>query len=478
MGEDALKAERVFDRLQNSMGMTPEGRRWMEISIDPFHDLPVRLDGFPDLITSPSVVQNFKSTFNVSRPVSLVGTWDCLIYQHQVDFVTSAKKAHYDNIGILGMPAVGNAAFFGGTCAYAASAGTTMSFDANVPVGAYTGIPADVLTSNIPFRILSKGFEVHNVTNKLNVQGSVVYGRNSNQDPGAIGINAILADLLNTTVLGGATLLDITRPPQSSSNALLLPGSRQTEASEGGYSVATMCSQVNEPKTTGLMGFLVSDLLNPGYVWVPVPQSVGNLWTLGNVCPPSPFNSPFQYYSGLSAETVLTVSCNYVLERFPSFNNVDLITLATPSPCYCPEALEVYARSAQSLPTGVPVRMNPAGEYIGMAADTLAGLFGIPTFGVGQKIGHGVDGFLAGKSPAKREKDNKNKSKGRSVINSPQGNVVQLNPSFQAPKRGKRRANGKYTIARVTTKSGVKQMKIPKLPAIPSKPTVLRIKNG
>jgi hypothetical protein len=70
-------------------------------------------------------------------------------------------------------------------------------------------------------------------------------------------------------------------------------------------------------------------------------------------------------FSGLSPETVLTMSTLIYSETAPQLDPSE-ISLASPSAPYDPEVLRLYRNVSCLLPPGVPVDMNPKGEFWGM----------------------------------------------------------------------------------------------------------------
>jgi len=76
-----------------------------------------------------------------------------------------------------------------------------------------------------------------------------------------------------------------------------------------------------------------------------------------------PFDVSGAYFAGLSNQTSLTITVRWYIERCPTIDEIDLVVLATPSPTYDPDALRVYSDAMHAIPPGVPVGMNPAGEF-------------------------------------------------------------------------------------------------------------------
>ena len=73
------------------------------------------------------------------------------------------------------------------------------------------------------------------------------------------------------------------------------------------------------------------------------------------------------YFTGLSEETVLTLTLRYVVESRPTASNPQLLSLASQTAMYDPLALELYRTIRASLPVGVPVNFNAKGDWFRMA---------------------------------------------------------------------------------------------------------------
>jgi hypothetical protein len=104
---------------------------------------------------------------------------------------------------------------------------------------------------------------------------------------------------------------------------------------------------------------------------------------------PTSFNAYGAYFTGLSNQTTLDVVWHYIIERFPSPKNTDLVTMASNSSPYDPRALELYSRTAWKLPTGVWVEDNGLGDWICDVADIL-GTLGVPGMGIVKGVTKGI----------------------------------------------------------------------------------------
>jgi hypothetical protein len=75
--------------------------------------------------------------------------------------------------------------------------------------------------------------------------------------------------------------------------------------------------------------------------------------------------------SGLPAEGEYRVTVRTIVEYFPEADDPSSLGISTPSPPFCPAALEAYQQAVIQLPTAVPVSMNAAGDFWRMARAAL-----------------------------------------------------------------------------------------------------------
>jgi len=118
------------------------------------------------------------------------------------------------------------------------------------------------------------------------------------------------------------------------------------------------------------------------------------------------FNHFGAYFSGLSAATTLQVNTIYIVERFPTAQETDLVVLAKPSCRADHAAIELYSEVSRMMPVGVPQRMNGLGEWfsdaVSAASDFLSpALSAIPhpyaqMAGAALKTGAGIVAKLTG----------------------------------------------------------------------------------
>jgi len=182
----------------------------------------------------------------------------------------------------------------------------------------------------------------------------------------------------NALSLGFQDVLRTVAPPDTPNTALLLEGSRQWKAKEGCYCVGTLNSS---ELPTGINNCGVVVGLSPtDSMYATYPTAVSNPVNSGTVSIPSSpafgltiigspeanmtkFNHFGAYFSGLSASTTLQVNAIYIVERFPTAQETDLVVLAKPSCRADDAAIQLYSEVSRMMPVGVPQRMNGLGEW-------------------------------------------------------------------------------------------------------------------
>jgi hypothetical protein len=340
------------------------------------------LVGFPDLITGASVVQLIKQTVTIT----LATASDCHVFLDTLDN-TEILYPNQNYIGSGGAVAPDHFKMTNTALTYPSYRGGLIVRHGAVGSPLYNsnatnslGLPEKYLADG-PVRVLAKGFEIHNVTPKLTVGGSIAVYR----DPGTVPYGkTIPSTLMNnstpTTNSGTYRGMVLSTPPSTLQQVMLLPGTQQWRAEDGCYVVAVMSAQTNNPTDEHMTvlravdadpvqaGNTMLNAVNGPTIPTPTDNKHGHLV--------SPFFLCGAYLTGLPAGTMLTVNVNYLIERFVDYNS-ELITLANPSPYYDPVALELYSKTAMRLPMGVKVGENADGDWIKTVADALQ-TFGVP----------------------------------------------------------------------------------------------------
>lgn len=379
--EKSIRAEAKIERAALSVGCTPQGIAWLEAALDPFPDEDRSIAGYPDMITSKSVVQAFRQKMTVSSTAGVV--WDANIFH---DGLFQGTTVVTQTVSENATAQTGQ-----GVTGYSVGGIVTRAAVTNAPTYITGGSPTlqldPVFGDDIPYRVIAMGMEIQNTTASIAKQGNVVYWRQSAPDF-AVGIQNV-----GTTVLlanNAMSRVSYVNPPETAADALQLQGSRSFKAEDGAYIVGTLA--------TPALG--VHRHAGPErYVWLGVTSNAVNYGTaINNIgtqyfcntkVVPSGFNQFGAYFTGLSPTTTLDVVWHYIVERFPRATDLDLITMSSSSSPFDPKALELYTKTSWHLPAGVPVDENGLGDWLATVADTL-GSFGVPGMGLAKGVIRGV----------------------------------------------------------------------------------------
>jgi len=420
---DVARSQRVLDKIGARLGITEPGKEWLKAAVDPFHDTPLFVKGYPDVNEAASVVQVVKMSAQISAPPSIGGAnWDCHIHSFPWENPGIVVGGNYLNTN-NGNPSGGNGPFllgtsittpaagiqgpnhYGGIAVFSVSAGQP-TFDCEASSAGATFVNPFVTELsqylNGEYRIVAKGFEVINTTSDLNVQGLVTCYRQPCAPLDSAKATTIVNGFGIGTVnqayaVGVSDLIQTAFPPISTAEALLLDGTKQWKAKEGCYVVPTLASDELPP---GLTQSSVAMKLSSADPNRGTPPNAGTGWAL--VCPNNSFNIPasFQpvitvgsesttlspiciasswhtnfnhagaYFSGLSTATTLQLNVIYYVERFPSQQDSDLVVLATNSARKDCVALDLYSEIIREMPVGVPQKMNGMGQWFADAVSS------------------------------------------------------------------------------------------------------------
>jgi hypothetical protein len=259
-----------------------------------------------------------------------------------------------------------------------------------------------------PHRVVGAGFEVTNTTAPLYKSGSVVtYDSPSNWgelDTFMVGLQTGLpaAPVANHGAFVNTHFKVMMGPPTTLDQAILMPNSKQWSAEEGAYCVAKFSSMDNEVTCatsnvysgsgTGQQANIMvcqqltaTDSIGTGYF----PNFITNqlqFYNLGNYNA-YPFNGVGSWFTGLdTANSSFQITVKWYLEVFPNtFYEQNLIPTTSPSACYDPVALEVYARVVTQLPPAVPVKDN----FLGLIGAAVGGLAKAAVGGIKNAISNG-----------------------------------------------------------------------------------------
>lgn len=423
---DVSRSERVLNAIGSKIGLTECGRDWLIGCCDPYHDKPLNICGYPDVNEAASVTQVIKLSTQLSAPSGVSTNWDAHIHQFPwlsgiasgtpPPLVAATDHTTFLNVDVTGTPNSGS--FWGGL--------SIDSVAANLPTFHYgnTTITNPFATQLQPyltgeFRLIATGFEVINTTSELNVQGLVTTYRYPMADIDSA--STIPAIDLNqgsgpsSSFIGFPSVLHTAAPPDTSGQALLLADSRQWKAKDGCYCVGTLNSSEIPTGSNNVALALALNATDPvaiaGKLGLTSPTNIGNI----AIPPTTPtnmltlfgtpqtdltkFNHFGAYFQGLSNSTTLQVNAIYVVERFPTFLETDLVVLAKPS-CRCDyAATELYSEVIRQMPVGVPQKMNGLGEWfsdaVSAASDFISPVLSVIPHPMAQGASAGLKG-LAG----------------------------------------------------------------------------------
>lgn len=409
------RGEALLAKVGSRLGMTEKGREWLIGALDPFHDTPLDVCGFPDGNKNPVCVQIVRAGFNLACPTAITaGTWDCNIIstpwaKSNISFNASAKQGGtnsnptnevYTNINNGNQNVV-----MGGVIAQSVNTGTSFNPAQAFPNGTNNvvqslAIPDQYMIGNS--RIIGKAFEIHNTTSDLNRQGmlttyTIPVGNFTS------GYDCITNTFNGTTFINAANADVYTVPmwPQSQAAALLIPSSRQWTAEQGCYTVHRL-DTAYVPASE--QGYGIQPFVDGGDVSNATlnlfPQSHQSALFANNFVQNNVFWDNFDMrgtmLTGLSLQTTLTVNITWIIERQPDPTIADLVVLARSPPERDPVALDLYTHISDHLPSSVPVNENGLGDWfmdaLSTAADFVAPMASaIP--GVGGLIGGGITGL-------------------------------------------------------------------------------------
>jgi hypothetical protein len=362
------RANRIITKVQETFGLTEDGKNWLITALDPMHDERLRLEGYPDRENGPSLIQMLKQSKTYAKPAAITAPWNLsiladndMLNSSATDVAVTTNRISYTGAGDFypmgGVTAVASSSGYAGPLHQVTLAGTTVQLAAMNISGQLTG----------RMRVISVGFEAVNTTPELYKSGALaVYEQTSSlsnyqtwQDTD--GVNSVYTTAVSDHV-----------PPSTVADALNLNGTQQWDAAEGAYCVLNQAVGDNLPCYVNNISRVFTSKDAAG----PTPSGASYHAFYDHATNPNehfivPFNRKGMLITGLSAESTFTVNYNVVLETFPAWSN-SLVLLATPSACNDPKALELYSHITCRLPVGVRFADNGLGDWFLGVADTIA----------------------------------------------------------------------------------------------------------
>lgn len=367
----------LLDTLMAARKLTPDGKEWLTLALDPFHDYSHQVAGYPDADCSQTVVSCYQYQAEVAKPnnVEAGKTWDAHIFNLPI--------TRPDDYGVFNMDAQWNKLFepnpvinnyqTGPLNITTNAAGKALSpiIPNNVDPPTTTTLPVvdtlDLCTGLS--RVIGMGFEITNTTAEIYKQGTITAYRmpqQGNQFQMAVTNNAL-------TFIAPSTGVMWREPPGTVAEANLLKGTRTWGASEGAYATCMQNSIQNQLSMATSKQVVFADISAPGAASIARSsywQTVGAAATAPNastiaypVNQTIPFDTTGIFLTGLSEQSTLCVKLRVYVERAPTWTEPSLAVLASPSAGYDVNALELYAAAVNMLPVAVKVGENAKGDW-------------------------------------------------------------------------------------------------------------------
>lgn len=385
MASKAARAEAKIAAICAELGITQSGHFWLDHAVDPFKDMIKPHPGFCDKTSAPSVVEVVKQTVNITAPGA--GNWDCNIFFDQVLQTVAQNLTTLSNGQYVATGQSGTSYNRGGLVVRKAASGTSLDITQTdnpsclqLAQGFYAAEDS---------RVIAAGFEVHDTTQELKKQGSVVCWRvdepTEQTYPVSVGLDGTGAAACVPTACPTVRLAN---PPFTQSEALDMVGSAQWEAKEGVYVTPVLASDTNLPM--GLRSLCPNTVESTNNYFPPITQNgVAKLCSTAAQSVLNPWSMSGAFFAGLDPAAVLTVNFNMLVERFPNKTSA-IRRLCYPSPPWDPKALELYSMISREMPVGVTVEQNGIGDWIAGIANLAAGALSMIPHPIPKMIGAGI----------------------------------------------------------------------------------------
>lgn len=418
------RGEKLLEMMAQRGTITETGKDFLLAALDPMHDNPLlHLEGWPDVEGAASVVRCYKKSMQLSAPTGLLtgANWDVVIMSQPIinECTTRANLNRINNI--IDQSSDARTAVQGPIMIRSVKSGNTTSwFAGDDPLVAgnatqHISLPDDVCNGR--GRLIGLGFEVNNTTASLHKQGNVTVFR----QPQSIQRDTVWM-YATDPVEPDKTLIPftghtITPMPENLESAMLLAGSRQWPAKDGCYCVVPFMGTDNPALPADyrqpilLLPSVGQEKVkydNRHHLMTPEPYTeFSNYYPVFQANKWAPIHSTGAYFTGLSPETTLNLQVNFYYETFPTIDDTQIITLATPSAEYDPMALALYQHAISQLPVGVPADWNVFGEWFAdiiSKISKIAGPLSGPLSPVVLGAGAIADSYLAAQSPKSKPK--------------------------------------------------------------------------
>lgn len=409
--------------------VSPSGAAWLTNVLDPYHDAPIELMGIPDESANKTVIRQFESSVTISKAslnLTTAGNWDVQVALLPVLYplvltpavinqapsapgptcvtqIPEAPSQYLDTVTIT--------AKVGPNIVSWPTTTDANNYLSNTASFSRTGLNALNGTADFaqigPVRLVSAGVEIINNTPEQYIGGNVtVYRVNSNfdQKESTMILSGPDTNIPGNLVGGRQKVRLVSLPLDSESDMLQLPHSQQWNAKDGAYLIGvhdttmytdfvqvTDCTPVvclNNTNLNGTYGLVHTGAYLPSYWDTSNPQQLRNN---PGVSALTSIQTCGAYFTGLSDQSTLTINLKVVVESIPDYTMFDVHS-ARVNAVADSNALELYSRAARLIPAGVPVYMNPMGEWF----DSVMSIVGGVASKIGGILGGGASTALVG----------------------------------------------------------------------------------
>lgn len=375
--DKATRAEARLDVICSRLGISDDGRKWLDCALDPFKDTGgIKPTGFPDQITLPSCVEVIPDEFVISAPSGVAGNWDANIFIDKLYLQELLVTTPYGfNFFFQTGQGTSINTSRGGLVVRSAASGTALDITTTTFA---SSLKSDTL-ANAEIRVLGIGMEIHNTTASLEKQGSIICWQAIEDRDDQNYVANVAKDSATAVLPQGFIVKPLPWVPLSAGDAIDLPGSLQWEAAEGAYMVPKLADETNPPQQS-IRSFEIDDQLTPIYYGTPI-QVSGVTYSTGVFNLRHAFNVFGAYLTGLSNQTTLQVNLKYYVEVFPNKSNT--LKRFTGSGCASDAvALRLYSKIRERMPVAVPVKDNNMGAWISGIANVAGSILGgVESFG-------------------------------------------------------------------------------------------------
>jgi len=382
------RAERVLDAFAKRHGITEDGLNWFKLATDTFHDTITRAVGYPDNNVSVSVPRLVPLQATISAPPAAITNntpLDCHVLNmpfinslqlqspgvrtnNLINETTASPNASVGGVTIM----CATAGIVGGATEWSASQYTPSAIAGGNVTCTFLSPDPSLYTGKT--RVTGSAVEVYNTTASIYKQGSVTVYRTPVPDYTTNSTFVRYATGGNSLAYTPQSAVLVPSWPLSTATATSLRGSRTWDAAEGSYQVHVLHSdEIPCDNTNYIQPYFTDSTFSSG---INTPTlSLQNMTSGGSTPLVNTYSGFYNatawtkmdmsgaIYSGLSPQTTLLVRWNVMLESFPDGSQPLLTTLANPSPCYDPKAIELYSYAMQDMPVGVKVNENGLGDW-------------------------------------------------------------------------------------------------------------------